>query len=209
MKLRIIGDVHGHFPEYINLAKEAEFSIQLGDLGFDYAPMVNLDPEKHRVIGGNHDNYTSIDDKFVKQPPHFLGDYGVHTVPGFGEFFYVRGGRSIDQASRIEGISWWQEEQISYSKALDAIEQYEEIKPDRVLSHECPASVIDSLAGFKTWDGEPILPSMTARMLERMFFLHKPKLWLFGHHHKAFDATIEGTRFVCLPELGFLDFEGQ
>jgi len=76
-----------------------------------------------------------------------------------------------------------------------------------MLSHECPTSIIDMIAGFKTWDGEPIRPSMTANVLEQMFEEHKPLLWVFGHHHKVFDMVVEGTRFVCLPELACLDFD--
>lgn len=206
--LRIIGDVHGKLESYIQLAKGAEYSIQLGDLGFSYNAVVkNLDPVRHRVLGGNHDNYELVDGKFVNQPPHFLGDYGTYVVPNFGEFFFVRGGNSIDRDNREEGVDWWAAEQLSYADAFLALSEYKEVKPDLMLSHECPVSIIDMLAGFKTWNGQPIRPSMTAQLLEQMFDAHKPKLWIFGHHHKAFDMTIEGTRFVCLPELACLDFQ--
>lgn len=205
--LRLIGDVHGKMKEYIPLAEQAENTIQLGDLGFSYNALTKfLDPVKHRVLGGNHDNYEVVDDRFHNQPPHFLGDYGVHNVPGVGDFFFVRGGNSIDKAQRTEGYDWWPGEQISYAVAMKAIEEYTKIQPELMLSHECPTSIIDMLAGFKTWDGEPILPSMTANVLEQMFEQHKPLLWVFGHHHKAFDMVIEGTRFVCLPELACFDF---
>lgn len=208
--LRLIGDVHGKMQEYIPLAQEAENTIQLGDLDFSYSPLVeHLDPIKHRVLGGNHDNYEVVDGKFHKQPSHFLGDYGVHNIPGVGDFFFVRGGHSIDKSARHEGIDWWPGEQLSYSDAARALEEYRKVLPALMLSHECPASIIDMLAGFKTWDGAPIRPSMTANVLEQMFNIHKPLLWVFGHHHKAFDMTVEGTRFVCLPELACFDFESK
>lgn len=207
--LRIIGDVHSKMKEYISLAEQADYSIQLGDLGFSYESLTeHLDPVKHRVIGGNHDNYELSDDdgSFIEQTPHFLGDYGIHTVPNVGDFFFFRGGHSIDKAQRTEGYNWWPSEQLSYADATKALEEYTKVRPAFVLSHECPAFIIDMIAGYKTWDGEPIRPSMTANVLEQMFDEHKPLLWLFGHHHKFYDVTIEGTRFVCLPELACFDF---
>lgn len=206
--LRLIGDVHGKMEEYIPLAEQAENSIQLGDLGFSYHALVKfLDPIKHRVLGGNHDNYEVLDGRFHEQPPHFLGDYGVHSVPGFGDFFFMRGGNSIDKALRTEGYDWWPGEELSYVDAAKALEEYTKVRPKIMLSHECPTSIIDMIAGFKTWNGEPIRPSMTANVLEQMFEEHKPLLWVFGHHHKFFDMVVEGTRFICLPELACFDFD--
>lgn len=206
--LRIFGDVHGKMYKYVPLALEAEHTIQLGDLGFldHYEYLGFLDPTKHRVLGGNHDDYSVRDGVFYNQTPHFLGDYGVHNVPGVGDFFFVRGGHSIDKDQRTEGFDWFPDEQISYSNGIKALDEYVKVKPKIMLSHECPTSIIDRVSGFKKWNGEPILPSMTANLLEQMFEAHKPELHIFGHHHKSFDMVIEGTRFVCLPELGYLDF---
>ena len=38
-KIRFIGDVHGDIPNYVKIANEAEYSIQVGDLAFDYSGM--------------------------------------------------------------------------------------------------------------------------------------------------------------------------
>jgi hypothetical protein len=40
-----------------------------------------------------------------------------------------------------------------------------------------------------------------------MFIGHKPKLWIFGHWHVPFDEVIAGTRFICLPELAYIDID--
>lgn len=207
IKLRIIGDVHGKIPAYIKLAEEAENSIQLGDLGFDYSGINCLNPKNHRVLGGNHDNYEYDGKNFILQTDHFLGDFGTHSVPDIGDFFFVRGASSIDKKNRTHGIDWWPHEEMEYRTMMFAFEEYSKVKPKIVLSHECPIFIIEMISGYKTWDGMPIFPSMTAKLLESMFDEHKPELWIFGHHHKHFDMSIEGTRFICLPELACFDFK--
>ena len=49
--------------------------------------------------------------------------------------------------------------------------------------------------------------SRTRVWFQNMFERHQPKLWLFGHWHTPFDETVDGTRFVCLPELATIDID--
>ena len=206
-KIRFIGDVHGDIPEYVKIANEAEYSIQVGDLGFDYSGM-NLDPNKHFVVAGNHDNYeTDEDGKFINQPSNFLGDYGLKEIPGLGDVFFLRGGYSIDQADRTPKYNYWREEELSYQKMYEAIGFYQIHKPNFVVTHECPVEVIDRVSTTKIWNGEPVKPSTTAKLLQVLFDIHKPKFWIFGHYHNSFDVVVKGTRFICLPILGYKDFE--
>lgn len=206
--LRLIGDVHGLHSQYTGIANKAEYSICLGDVGFEYSWIAkNLDPEKHKILAGNHDNYEEWEGRFIMQTAHFLGDYGVYTVPGFGDLFYVRGGNSIDKAYRKEGRDWWAKEELSYSQGMSALELYKQTKPRFVISHECPTSVIEFVSGIRLWDGVPIRPSMTANLLQSMFEAHQPEWWVFGHHHKDRSLKINGTAFRCLAELSYIDFE--
>jgi hypothetical protein len=206
--LRLIGDVHGQSGEYLYLTDGAEYTIQLGDLSFDYGFLKNVDPQRHKIVAGNHDNYAKLcTENFVyMQTGHWLGDYGVYTVPDFGDIFFVRGGRSIDAKYRKAGRNWFPDEEMNYKTMNMALEKYIDVKPDFVVSHECPGQIIDLAFGPKTWDGELLRPSMTAKLLDMMWNNHQPSLWIFGHHHKTFDQQVHGTRFVCLPELGYLDF---
>lgn len=206
MKLRLIGDAHGRYSKYIELAKEADYSIQIGDLGFNYSCMTELDPNHHFVLGGNHDNYEIVNEKFILQTPHFLGDFGTHSVLGY-DIFFVRGGNSIDKQYRKHGRDWWPDEELSYLKCKQALEEYEKSKPDFVISHECPVSIIKFVSGRMLWDGLPIQPSKTANLLQQMLEVHRPKTWIFGHHHVKWTKEIDGTKFSCLPELGYVDLE--
>jgi DNA repair exonuclease SbcCD nuclease subunit len=196
--LRIIGDIHGRDKKHIRFASPATYSIQVGDLNFRYDSLARLDPAFHKVIAGNHDNYTVQDGKFVKQTPHFLGDYGIHKIDGITDIFFVRGGRSIDKEDRTEGRDWWPDEQLNYHTACAALDLYKELKPDVVISHECPEQIIDSVVSFNTYRGEILRPSMTAVLLGMMFEYHQPKHWFFGHFHVSWNGNVNGTNFRCL-----------
>lgn len=206
-KLRLIGDVHGHMHDYVLLAHAAEYSIQLGDLGFNYKRLADLDPERHKVLGGNHDNYEEVDGVFVNQTPHFLGDFGTYSMPDFLDIFFVRGGYSIDKMYRRLGVDWWPAEELNYAQMVNAMKAYIDSKPDFVVTHECPESIIPEVSTLKLWDGKPIVPSSTARLLDEMLKTHRPKVWVFGHHHKTWSKEIDGTQFICLAELEEMDID--
>lgn len=107
--LRIIGDVHGDIARYVALVGETPCSVALGDIGFrrSYGEVeaAGLDPQRHRILQGNHDWYTTT------PPGRVLGDFGTCTVCGVA-FFFVRGARSIDRAVRTEGVDWFREEEL-------------------------------------------------------------------------------------------------
>lgn len=195
--LRIIGDVHGHFSQYYGLIKKARHTLQVGDFGFDYTTLSNIDPKYHRILLGNHDNYDKVGDW-----PHFLGDFGSYHVPGFGDIFFIRGGLSIDQHLRTEGVSWWRDEELGMEACHKALDEYSRIKPNFVVTHTCPTTVIPYVTMSLS-----IKPSRTSQLLEQMFAVHKPNRWVFGHFHRSFDEIIDGTRFTCLRELECLDFQ--
>ena len=205
-KLRLCGDVHGNISAYIDLVKNFDYSIQLGDLGFKYKPIImNLSSHFHKVLGGNHDNYTLEKGVFVHQTSHFLGDYGVHDVPEIGSFFFVRGGQSIDKSMRLVGIDWWLEEELSYGDCAKVVQLYEQVKPAFVITHECPESIIPYVSNMGRWNGLPVGPSKTALLLQNLFEIHQPKFWFFGHHHKSWSMIVNGTNFRCLNELEVFD----
>jgi predicted phosphodiesterase len=59
MSITVIGDAHGQYDRYVKMARKRDYTVQIGDLGFKYGCLENLDGEKHKVVGGNHDNYDS------------------------------------------------------------------------------------------------------------------------------------------------------
>jgi predicted phosphodiesterase len=203
--LRIIGDVHGRIPAYCKLANKSDMSVCVGDVGFHYDD-ITLDPVNHKIIAGNHDNYSQEDGKFYKQTKHFLGDFGFVCMDR--DFYYVRGGCSIDAKRRTIGVDYWPEEELTVGQGMACIELYEQLKPSIVITHECPTDLSRMIGNpeiLRDYGFAHNWTSKTAQLLQAMFDIHKPALWIFGHHHRSIKKSIDGCEFVCLPELGYID----
>lgn len=210
--MRIIGDCHGKFRQYFHLIKDVEYSVQVGDFGFEQAyeflkQMVN--PEKHKIVLGNHDDYDYIKKHGL---PHNLGDYGV-TNHGGHTFYYCRGAFSIDCKARLRnesewGKTYWPEEELPYFALYAALKLYEYSKPNLVITHDCPQSIVDMVGHEDTvraFGWEVPLKTVTQQALQSMFEVHQPKMWVFGHYHTSKRFTINGTEFICLSELEYID----
>uniref|UniRef100_A0A6M3JXP5 Calcineurin-like phosphoesterase n=1 Tax=viral metagenome TaxID=1070528 RepID=A0A6M3JXP5_9ZZZZ len=208
--LRILGDSHGLQKRYYDIVKDCEYSVQLGDFGFNYDILEKLNFENHKVLKGNHDNYD-------KDGPHFLGDFGPCQL-GPHLFFFIRGGFSIDKKFRIEqekkwGIkSYWEQEELTAEESIEAIQLYNKIKPDFVLSHDVCTDISEKIGRpeiliYFGWNPGLITP--TQETLQTMFELHQPKLWVFAHYHYNCTLELNGTKFVGLGELNWVDIDEQ
>jgi len=113
-RITLIGDVHGRIDEYLKLIQDCENSIQLGDMGFDYSRILDIDANRHRFLPGNHEQYARLFQLACKGwnvPFGAAGKEGLNPngVPcGHGsaqladiELFYIRGGYSIDKNMRV------------------------------------------------------------------------------------------------------------
>jgi predicted phosphodiesterase len=190
--MRVIGDIHCNYDKYLSLVKEADkqgkYTVQLGDFGFDYQCLDRVDKSRHFVLLGNHENYNAI------FPANVLYNFGLFNE----NCFYVRGAFSIDRQRRIEGISWFRNEELNYVESIACMKEYERIKPEIMFSHDCPTICLNN---FKR--GLP--QSHTRRLLQELFEIHRPRMWLFGHHHVDVDFCIKNTRFIGLGELSYFD----
>lgn len=192
---RYIGDIHGRAGLYGRALAGCRNSVQVGDFGFGFIPDQSLahwpGDGNHRMIRGNHDDPA----KAAKHPGFINSGYDQGV-------FYVNGGFTIDREGRIEGVSWWPDEEHSYSVLQTLIDIYARHRPSRVVSHEGPASAVAKL--FKPTQFKP---SRTSLALDAMLSLHRPAEWIFGHWHERRDQVIDGTRFICLEEGGWIDLE--
>lgn len=193
-EITLIGDVHGKYDSYCKIVRQKErhpFTVQLGDFGFKYSTLNNLDPSCHKILGGNHDNYD-----VVQNCPHYLGDFGLYELNGVS-FFYYRGAYSIDRQYRTIGIDWWDKEQLRIEDFQKAREVYRQAKPDVVLTHDCPQEVAMQILP----PGSQLYENLTGWALNELFSIHQPKIWRFGHYHRSWKMNINGTEFKCLDEL--------
>ena len=190
----IIGDVHGKYERYHKIVRQADYypyTVQLGDFGFNYETLKNVDSTKHLIIPGNHDNYN-----MCYRYPHFLGDYGYTKLNGV-EFFYYRGAYSIDRQYRTIGIDYWSNEENNIETFMKARELYGDIKPDIFLAHDCPDFMVPYYIGPHARRYENI----TGWALGELYNIHQPKLFLHGHYHQSKTTIYGDTKFICLDEL--------
>ena len=82
-------------------------------------------------------------------------------------------------------------------------EKYIEAKPDVLVTHDGPQSVVTEL--FHLFREESI--PRTRGWLDAMLTGHLPKICIFGHWHQSRDTIINGTRFIVLDELETKDIE--
>lgn len=207
--VRIIGDVHGKFDRYEKLIADVPFSLQLGDMGVGFKKLVGdevvplrnpsfdkMSKGKHLFIRGNHDN-----PEVCKQQKYYIPD-GTYLD---NKIFCLGGATSIDKKYRIEGISWWRDEELSWEELDPIVNSYIELKPQMVCTHECPQSLANEiLSAFNKTKINDY--SNTREALEIMFHKHQPKFWFFGHWHHSIKVKRGSTEFTCLNELEYEDF---
>ncbi|WNL50742.1 metallophosphatase [Ruegeria phage RpAliso] len=212
MTLRLIGDVHAKTLRYRAIAEQAEESIQVGDLGMGF-----LIPEqqedlallqeggKHRFIRGNHDDpeLCRKSNGWIKDG-HFDADRNMMFIGGAWSIdFDIRQSRD----RRYGGKTWWPDEEVALCELERIRADFVYFKPDIVITHDCPRSVAKHLFFRPPYDTRNQFRTRTSEALDAMFRDHKPDLWVFGHWHSDERFTYEGTDFVCLNELSYMDIE--
>jgi predicted phosphodiesterase len=190
----IIGDVHGKYDRYHKIVRQTErhpYTVQLGDFGFKYDTLTNVDSTRHLILPGNHDNYD-----FCYNHSHFLGDYGYTSLNRI-DFFYYRGAYSIDRPYRTIGIDWWENEQVKIEGFMEARELYRMAQPDLVITHDCPTDIASQMLR----PDQRMYENNTTWALQELLNIHQPKLWFFGHWHRSNTIQYGKTKFICLDEL--------
>ena len=195
--LTLIGDSHGQFRRLAEIIKRHRFHndvVSVGDVGIGFGEKQQDFPENFFFIHGNHDNPDICAERY---PANYLGRFKYAPR---SKIFFLSGAWSIDRQWRTEGIDWWPTEELTMTECNAALELYDRVKPRYVVTHDGPSCAIQTLVNPACNEGN-IIPTRTGQLLDGMLSLHKPALWIFGHHHISLDTVIDGTRFVCLAEL--------
>ena len=192
--MRFIGDTHTKFEEYRAIKNEVDKSIQVGDFGFGFRDVPeDIFRETDRFILGNHDD------------PHLGRQNPAHLESGheWEGVFAFNGAASSDRCSRIENVDWWAAEEHTYDEFNSILDKWEVSSCDVVVSHDCPQEIYPLISSHHRYDEA----SKTRQALSSLIYIRKPKIFIFGHHHKSFDEVYEDIRFICLPELKFIDID--
>ena len=208
MSIMFMGDVHGE-KKLLEpfLTSSCDILIQLGDFGFiwknndiRYNKFIrkfskNYPEKKILFVPGNHENYNAIEKcPFVK----IYGNYArkisenvfalergnIYNIEG-KNFLSIGGAWSIDQNWRIPFVSWWPQEQMSYSeinnffnrKQINEIEQI-----DYVITHTAPFEVVQNYFSQHE-DKNYSMEKFFDQIIEK----HGEKIvkWYCGHWHKS------------------------
>jgi calcineurin-like phosphoesterase family protein len=209
IELRIIGDIHGKLWEYKDIidANPSGISIQVGDFGMgfkiEYDVIQKLKGENY-FIRGNHDNPEKCWEYINDANLVYIPDGTEITIDG-KDILFIGGALSIDWKQRVEGVSWWRNEELSISELYDIIDKVSlRNKPyDIIISHDCPESacryIESSYVNCPEWN------SRTRHALQEVLEINRPKCWIHGHWHIAKKFKIDNTQFLSLPELGWVD----
>lgn len=202
MKTRLIGDIHGMFVNYKEIAEGAEKSIQIGDFGIGFNNSLwheNVNEfhatGDHRFIRGNHDHPTMCRTEMAG----YISDGTIEN-----DIMFIGGAWSIDQMYRREGSDWWADEELSIEELNMMIDVYTTTRPRIMITHDFPTSIASTLFLSK-YDKQ--YKTRTAEAFEQMLQIHQPELWVAGHWHMSVDKKINNTRFICLNELEYLDID--
>lgn len=182
MKYIFIGDVHGNLIHCLNVSEKNPDAtiVQIGDCGVGFIPLdvfFRL-PDNFKFFPGNHDNRS-----LCHQLPHCLGDYGDVD----GKFFFVSGADSIDKDRRIEGVSWWPNEELTYNQLNHALDLWEKSTAQVLVSHDCPQRIAQY--NHLIYNSTP-----TRAVLDQMIEVRKPKIILYGHHHRSSFFEYDGIK---------------
>lgn len=204
-KILLLGDIHGNFPHAFNLcnANTDTTIIQVGDFGIGFG---KDNPERInkytnlRWIGGNHENMTRC-----KLYDGYLGRFGWFqwrpdiNSPVTLKVFFCSGAWSIDWQHRTPGKDWWADEELSAEEMDQARKLYLDVKPDIVISHDCPSLLWpDLIKQIQMLFGPNKIPTRTGTFLDDLFREHRPRQWFFGHYHGSAVIEKDGCVFHCL-----------
>lgn len=195
----LCGDIHGEFAALKRILSSTEEDvIVLGDLGIGF-PGIGDNPlfrKNMKFIRGNHDKPSAC-----KNHSQYLGDYGYLPEK---RMMYISGAISVDSYCRTPGVDWWDDEHLSYSDLQKAIDLYAKVKPDIVISHDCPWEITENICNavvaanpYLIKYGPPKMYS-TNIAFDTMLSVHRPSRWYFGHWHIKYEKEVKGTKYRCL-----------
>lgn len=183
----------------------AECIVHLGDYGMRYARDFRQSIQRalYRTglnlyfLDGNHEDFARLYDFPLTADGTRKVSARVFHLPrghrftwGGLRFLACGGAVSVDRHRRVEGTSWWPEEQVT---AADIARCEEGGLTDVLLSHDCPTGIdiphLDKTSGFFPAEALRVSETHRAKLLA-IAAATKPKLIFHGHYHRAYTARV-------------------
>lgn len=217
MRYFLMGDTHGNLFDLFNNTKMLNENctlIILGDFGFIWdsteaeknIKKIEELPCQIAFIDGNHENFPLISqletiEEWNEGKVGRIGKNIVHLLRGEiynlnGKIVGVCGGaNSVDLWHRVEGLSWWKEEEITDQDIANFKSNLVKVdnKVDVVLSHDAPTTAIPLVKLFSGVNDGKI--SNCQNQLQKIYDCITFDKWFFGHWH--IDKRID-DKFTCL-----------
>lgn len=168
-------------------------------------------PWSWATLDGNHENFNLLwslpkaemfdnEVRVIENDIYYLQRGYDYTI-GNRKFFVFGGARSSDKERRIEGISWWKDEEPNYSDYKKALETLEKINYtcDYVLTHETASFIRNKIVSRLFREDDYQLVKFLNEILPKMNFKHH----YFGHYH--IDETIDGKHTCSYDKIHELE----
>jgi len=181
------------------------------------------------VVPGNHENYDLINNLEEKEifggKVKVLKPFNVYNkqkqykeiyLLNRGEIYTINGNKILaigsaktnDKSTRIQGQSWWKEEELSNEDKENTLKNLEihNWEVDFVLTHTCPQKVgnkILKLSNYKLGEKEYHRLNSKTKDETSIFFDFliekglKFKEWHFGHWHLDKEYIVDDNKFFC------------
>lgn len=207
-KILVLGDTHGNSSWVNRVLKRAEYLgcdtvIQVGDFGLwehmdrgEFLSVVSKWSKKRGIefywIDGNHENFDMLFDKYKSDEQFWRIRDNLYYIPrgtvweweGF-TFAGMGGAVSIDRDQRIEGHSWWRQEQIR-NEDIGVLEdnlvefRTEGNEPvDFMFTHDAPFLPDTGIRNYKVDD----ISARHRRVLDYVVHAARPRHLFHGHYH--------------------------
>jgi predicted phosphodiesterase len=179
--------------------------IHLGDFGI-YTPHLKQYFKKSKksfrrplyVIDGNHEDFKHLHKlvRIYKDKFTYLPRATTHTIDGY-RFLALGGAAYMDSMITEKGA-------VITNQQINDCLSFAPDEADIIITHDCPSGIgVPNTPGMGHF-GEPGFPRS-----DELAAHFKPRLWLFGHHHKWYCARDAHTAYYGLAGVwkgfGLLD----